>query len=439
VLEAVSAGENGKQYQLECCSVKESLGEVYTLVGRYDDALENFRYSLDNMCGEPGEREPVFHAADLSRKIADVFERQSEHDDAFVWINKGLEQIASSPPSLERAKLYLLGAGLYHRKGDNQLAAAWCDNSIADSKSLSSDEAVQAQAQAFYLRGAIELRNGNLTEAVEFCEKSKELYQEINDVLGEARAWNNMGIALTDMGDWNEATQALENSLKINQQIGNIHEEGFGANNLGNVYLYKGNWERALRFFRQSNLIWKRIGALLPDAVTLSNQAQAHIYLKNWTEAEKLLEEATGMFSKVGSDDFTPEIERRWGELKYRTGNLNAAKNHLGKSMEIAKEHNAQLEIAMTSRLLGEVLLDQGEINEGEEKLEESLKTLIEIESDYEAARTRVALARLRIQQGKLEKASGHLRKSEATFKQSGAEVDLRITLDLLGKLEERN
>jgi tetratricopeptide (TPR) repeat protein len=438
VLEAVSSSENGKQYQLECCSVREALGEVYTLVGMYDDAMENFQFSLNEICDEHEEKEPWLHTADLSRKIADVYERQSEHDDAFIWINKGLEQIATSKPSLERAKLYLLGAGLYHRKGDNQEAIEWCDYSIADSKSLSSDEAVQAQAQAFYLLGAIEARTGNLTEAVEYCQKSKELYQQINDVLGEARAWNNMGVALTDMGDWNEATQALENSLKINQQIGNIHEEGFGANNLGNIYLYKGNWERALRLFRQSNSIWKRIGALLPDAVTLSNQAQAHIYLKNWTEAEKLLEEAEAMFLEVGTDDFTPEIERRWGELKYKTGNLTAAKNRLVKSLETAEEHNAPLEIGMTSQILGEVLLDLGEIDSGEEKLTDSLNRLIEIESDYEAARARVSLARLRIRQQKFDGAREYLEISKDTFTKSGAEVDLQITLDLLKELEEK-
>jgi tetratricopeptide (TPR) repeat protein len=190
--------------------------------------------------------------------------------------------------------------------------------------------------------------------------------------------------------------------------------------------------------FRQSNVIWKRIGALLPDAVTLSNQAQAHIYLENWNEAEELLEEADGMFDKVGTDDFTPEIERRWGELKFNTEDINSAKDHLTKSLNMAIEQKNQLEAAITERILGEVLLNQGDIDASEAILEESLRTLVDMESDYEAARTRVSLARLRTQQGKFEEARELLSPSVETFQQSGAEFELRKAKELLREIDKK-
>ncbi len=432
VVEAVSVGEISEELLSIICSSKESLGEVFTLVGRYEDALENYNFAFENLCGEDDEFMLQIRQADLCRKIAEVYERQSEHEDAFSWIESGLDVVDLDAPTVERAKLYLLGAGLYHRKGENDQAAEWIAESIKISEALYSDEAIQAQAQAFYLRGAIQLRTGNLSLAVESCEKSRQLYLEIQDVIGEARASNNLGIALTDLGNWDEATRALEKSLEINQEIGNIHEEGFVANNLGNIYLYKGDWERALQLFRQSNRIWKRIGALLPDAVTLSNQAQAHIYLENWSEADHLLTQAAAIFKQVGSEDFTPEVERRIGELKYKTGDIESAKDYLESSLQKAKGQKAQLEIGLTARVFGEVYLNEGNLDQARTYLEQSLDILAEIGSDHESARTLVPYARLLSQQDDVEAARDMLGQAITSFEQRGIRSDLRVAQGLL-------
>ena len=437
VVEIISIGEISEDLLAIICSSKESLGEVYTLVGKYQNALENFTFAFENLCGEDDEFSMRLRQAELCRKIADVYERQSDFRGAFRWIQSGLDIVDPETPSVERAKLYLLGAGLYHRKGENDQAADWIADSIKLTEVLFTEEAIQAQAQAFYLRGAIELRTGNLSEAVKSCERSQELYIEIQDLIGEARACNNLGIALTDLGDWDQATTVLGKSLEINQQIGNVHEEGFGANNLGNIYLYKGDWDKALQLFRQSNRIWKRIGALLPDAVTLSNQAQAHIYLENWREASEMLSQAEAMFDQVGTEDFTPEILRRQGELMFKTGKNQSAQDYLERSLAKAKEQNAQLEIGLTGRILGEVFLKAGNTERAEQCLDESLATLNEIGSDHESARTLIPYAKLLIQRGDSKAAEENLNRAITSFKQRGIKSDLQTAEALLNKISK--
>ncbi|MGD2026945.1 MAG: adenylate/guanylate cyclase domain-containing protein, partial [Anaerolineales bacterium] len=314
VVESISASANKTKFQTEMCSAMESLGDVFTLVGQYEQALEKFTYALENLCGRD-DRKPELRTAEFNRKIANIFERQSEYDIAFEWLEKGLQQLEQDDATIEAARIYLLGTGIYRRLGQNDEAELWCQKSLEIASQIESREGQQAVGQAYYNLGGIENRRGDLQRSVEYHRQSLEVYQEIEDVIGQARAYTNLGVTYSDLGEWEQAVEAYNKSLEINQQIGDIQREGFLANNLANVHLYRGEWDQAAQLFKQSNGIWKRIGSPFPDAVTLSNLAQVHIYQGNWDQARESLTRSQEIFTEIGSEDFLSELERRWAEL----------------------------------------------------------------------------------------------------------------------------
>ncbi|MFQ5612469.1 MAG: tetratricopeptide repeat protein [Anaerolineae bacterium] len=413
----------------------ESLGDVLTLSGRYEEALEHYAAARKLVESEPRSIDQLRHLAELCRKTADVYERRSEYDRAFEWLEKGLNFLDEDEPTIEAARIYLLGAGVYQRQGNNEEAIAWCQKSLASASQIKTREGQQTVAQAYYNLGGIYIRRGDLRRAVGFCRQSVQVYQGIDDIVGLSQAYINLANAYSDQGDWEQASQALNRSLKMKQEIGDILHQGFISNNLGNIYLYRGEWDRAAKLFEQSIAIWKQVAAALPEGVTLSNLAQVHIYQAAWPEAERCLSRSQAIFTEIGSEDYLPELERRWGEYYLKTGALDEALVHTRRSIELAVAHEARLEEGVSCRLLGLVHLARGERGPAEIALRKSLKTLNDLNSEYEAARTMLNLVQLAVEDEEPARAGAQLARARRIFEKLGAKADLAEAQKLEQKL----
>jgi class 3 adenylate cyclase/predicted ATPase len=411
----------------------ETLGEVHTLVGEYDQALDHLGLAKGILDIEQESEENTRSMADLLRKTADIYERQGEYGEAFQWLERALEGLEGISIGLETARIHLMGAGIHHRQGQNDEAVAWCLRSSKTASKINSRESARVMAQAHYLQGAALYRQAKFDEALRACEESIRLFDQIEDLLGSARAYNNLAIVYSDLGDWEKSSEAYHKSLEINQRIGNIQEQGFVANNLGNIHLYRGEWEQAIALIRESNGIWKKIGAPLPDAVTLSNLAQVQIYKREWDKAKITLDESQAIFDGLGSEDFMAELERRWAEYLLGIKESESALKHINHSIELAVKQEARLEEGMSYRVLGEIEHASGDHEAAEQALLKSLQILEGLNSEYQEAKTKHALARLGIIATKLASDyTDELRAAIKTFENLGAKADLKMAQGLL-------
>jgi tetratricopeptide (TPR) repeat protein len=430
-LEAIDALGDEQDTSRERESAHVLLGDVLTLVGRYVDALQHFDFARVLVGADPTLKNHNRRMADLYRKTADVFERQSEYETAFQWLDQGLHLLDEDPIGLETAQIYLMGAGLHHRQANNDEAVNWCQKSLEATSKIDTRDSRHVTAHTYYLQGAAHYRLADFDQALKACEESLRLYEEIDDYVGQARAYNNLAIVYSDIGDWAKSSEAYHQSLGINQKIGNIQEQGFVANNLGNVHQYRGDWDRAVELYQESNAIWKKIGAPLPDAVTMSNLAQIHIYRKNWKEALESLRQSQALFEKIGSKDFLPELDRRWAEYYLHTGDPEKALESVKRSIDVASEHETRLEQGMSFRVLGEVEMARGDRDAAEDALLRSLRILNELNSEYEEAKTKLSLARLGLLSKNDESYATYLAEAIEAFDKLGAKADLKVARGL--------
>jgi tetratricopeptide (TPR) repeat protein len=415
----------------ERTTTHETLGEVMSLIGQYEGAFEHYQLATEIVDQEPDSLTKQRHLADLSRKTAEVYERQSEYETALEWLDNGLAYLDTEQPLIEIADIYLLGAGVFHRQAKNEQSSQWCQKVRDIAKQIDTHDGRRTMAQAYYLEGAVLHRIGDLPRSVELCQESLNIYQEISDVVGEARAYNNLSNAYADLGEWDKALEALEKSLEINQRIGNVFEQGNVANNLAYIHLERGELDQAKYLFIESNQIWKKIGAAFPDAVTLSNLAQVYIYQENWEQARKTLAESQDLFEAIGSDDFLAELERRWGEYYLGTGDIEQAISHTQHAVEVAEEQEARLDWGLSLRVLGEIYLQQSEHQKADSYLKDALKILEELGSDYEAAKTVLVLAKLGLDKGAgFDRAQ--LEQAYLAFQALGARAEIKEAEHLL-------
>jgi tetratricopeptide (TPR) repeat protein len=411
----------------------EALGEVLTLLGRYDEALDHYTSARAMVEAEPPSADQERHLADLCRETAEVYEKRSEYDAAFKWLQMGLNCLEEHEPTIEAARIYLLGAGVNRRQAKNDEAIDWCLKSLATAAEIKTRQGRQVVAQACYNLGGIYTLYGDLPQAVQFCLESVRFYQEIDDVVGESNAYVNLSNVYSDQGDWNRASNALRKSLAMKQEIGDIFGQGMIANNLANIYLYRGEWDQAASLFEQSHAIWKQVGAAWGEAIVLSNLAQVLIYQENWREARTCLSRSQAIFAEIGSEDYLPELERRWGEFYLirathrasKTGDLDQALAHTHRSIELAVAQNARLEEGMSCRVLGQIHLARGEKESAEAALHQSLQILTDLDSQYEAARTTLCVIQLAIENGATAASKAQLEGAIQTFEKLGAQADL--------------
>jgi tetratricopeptide (TPR) repeat protein len=414
-------------------SAHETLGEVMTLVGQYDEAFEQYGLARGLVESEKITPERLTHMAELSRKTAEVYERHSEFEVAFEWLDKGLNYIDLSEPTIEASRIYILKAGVYYRQGKLDEAISWCQTTLDTASQIQTREGQQEVARAYYLLGLIYSGRGDYAQAVQYCNESVQLYISIDDIVGQARAYNNLAIAYSDLGDWSQASEAYHNSLEINQQIGNIQEEGFVANNLAQIYLDRGEWDEALELYQQSDAIWKQLDAAFFEGITSSNLGQVYIYQGKWAEARACLTHSENLFSEVGSEGFLPELERRWGEFYLRTGELDQALTHTNRSIELAEDQEALLELGMSFRMLGEVHLRRKEYEQATNALHRSRQIFKDLNSEYEAAKTILLLMGLQLDMD-LDIDRAQIEQAIQTFEKLGAQADLEEAHSLINQ-----
>jgi adenylate cyclase len=420
----------------ERISVLAKCGEVLTLSGEYEDALTYYAASrYVTIASSSGDEQKPF-LAELCRKTAEVYEKRSEYETAFEWLNTGLAYLQAGAPGIEMARLYNQGAMVYRRQGKYDESISWCHKSIAVASQINSRDGQHALARAYSYLGAATARHGNLNEAVDNCLHSIEIYQQLDDKVGLSDAYNNLFIVYDDLGYWKRAGEALTQSLVLKQEIGDIFGQGMMANNLAYIHLNRGEWDRAASLFKQSYAVWQQLGSAWGEAVVLSNLAQVYIDQENPDEARDALSHSETIFAEIGSEEFLPELERRWGEYFLRRGDLEQALTHTRQSIGMAVSQEVRLEEGMSYRVLGQVYMALGDNGQAETALRESLDILTDLNSEFEVAKTILPLVSLGLNGGTAIDRT-QLTQAIETFKRLDADADLTRARVLEARLDQ--
>ncbi len=398
----------------EQLAAHESLADVLVIVGEYDEALRH--YESARTLAEDDLR----HLADLCRKTAEADERRGAYEAAFGWLSRGLQY--SAPHSLEAARIYLMGAGVYYRQGKDDKAIEWWEKSLAISRALTGDDARRAEARALYSLANVFSRRGNLKQAIAAAERSLTMYSSIGDPFGMSQALTNLATAHQFEGNLTQATNHFQQGLQIKEQIGDVYGQAMITLNLGEVYRTKGELEAARRIQTQSLRIWRELGNSHAIALLHNNLAATAIADGDWAQAVDHLAESETLFEAIGADDFKAELHRHRAELSLGSGSIAEALDWAQQAIATAESYQDKSEIGLARRVLGQVYLAQGDLAGAERELQASLEILESIGSRVEAAGTQLTLAQLRRRQNRLDEARQLISSVVETYQSAGAE-----------------
>lgn len=398
------------------------LGASLSLIGEYDDAMTVYRQAEDVLPHAFAPSERPTRRAELFLYMAEVMEKQSEFDKALELVEQGLAVLqGASAAHVHAARLYRLGAGIYHRLGANDKALAWCQRGLAELEHLDTHSSQRTRAHLLFLMAEITRRFGHFEQAAELAHQSAQMYGDLEDIQGLSQAHITLGNVYFDLGHLDKAAHFYNEGMNLKKRIGDVYGVGVMANNLGEVYLYQGDFERAREAYQQSMQIWEQLESAFGRAVLHNNLAVVAIKQQKWQEAMQHLEASETLLRELGVEDLLAEVMRHKSECYFGMGRLAEAQAAAERSLHLARQQKMQLEEGIALRLLGEIALHASRLPDAAHFLEQALAFLQDVESPYELAQVYAALSRLAAARKADDEARAYREQACALFEQVGA------------------
>jgi len=405
---------------IEC---HEGLGDIYSLTGEYDLAIEHFQNGLKRA------RKTVTRAR-LKRKIALVYNKKSDWDTALKLYEEAQEEIEEHPDKVELAIIYNDMAQIY---GYNKTEWAKAIEMGEQATELIKDtQAYDVLAAIYKNMGGYKSRLGEIDAATEYFEEALNIANRIGDKLLMSQLHNNIGY-LTAVSEPKKAQSHYEQSIEIKRQIGDMGGLAITLSNLGLLYLRKHDFSTAMYYFNQSLDIAEKTGAL--KTIANVNSYIAGIYTRSarseedsqkrfddYQKALKHYQKSAEISQKIGFilaiangyvnmcnlyieiEDFDKAMEiapkslkaaeesqvklmiayahNNFGRIFHVKKQFDKSLDKFNKAIEIVERANATSDIAQFNQYKGEMLIDKGDIENAKESLNRALELYKQLEME---------------------------------------------------------
>jgi len=389
---------------IEVAGVWMAVAECLRLLSDFDQAAQ----ALESARGLVPPGSPI--DVDLMGKEGQLRESAGQYAEAIEWYERGLAaaEALDEPETRLRHRLELnVGyAQTLFRQGKFQECIERCEAVIEDGVPIGDAKSL---APTYLLLHVVHTFLGT-AEREAYRGLSLPLYEELGDLSGQASTLNNLGIEAYYAGDWTKARDLYDQSRKLRERIGDVVSVAMTTNNIGEILSDQGSLDEARKLFEEVIASSEQVGQRLLATLARSNVGYVEARAGNLDEAATLLGEAVKSFTELEATSFALETRVRQAEVAALAGNpsdalrladevladagdaaemsalqssahrirgaalallgdADAAGSALDKSVSIAREGNATLQLALALDLLGRVDGDRDAASEAAELL----------------------------------------------------------------------
>lgn len=326
-------------------------GDVLQLAGKNEEAIASFRKMLE-----------LAWRLDLKSKGGAAHNR--------------IGRVFRAIGQLEEAMRHLgTGHALFDAAGDARGVASSLDD----------------VGKVHWMRGAYE-------PAERFMRRSLEIRRELDDPRSIALSLNNLGLVYQDSGRFEEAQQAFGEALAIRRDIGDQPGIAQTLNNIATIHQDNGDHQRATEMWNEALEHATSVGDRMRQAVILTNLGESAYRQGKPADAIQILEKAESISSTLGDRILEGEILRGLAKAHMLTHDIAAARDFIGRSIDLFEKTRSKPFLAVALRTSGEIAAAGGWGGEDHAKakqaFEASIRIFEELGNDVELARSCEAMAK---------------------------------------------
>lgn len=270
---------------------------------------------------------------DLLNKIANKYRKKS-CDSMMFYAQKAFDE--SSILNYEKGKaksLQLLGLG-HHIKGETDTAITLFKKSLKKYQSLGSKKNI---ASLYSCLGGSSKRI-DLDKGLEYLNKAINIYQQINDKVGEANMLSDIALIYKSRGNYKIAEKQFKKALKMALEGKSKPSIARINVNLGLLYSSKDNLPLALDHYYKGRKIFAEINYLSSEVYVQSVIANLLFYIDRKDEAKSEYLKIIKLYEKLGYKRDLTRVLLRLAEIEAWEKNYDSARVFLNKAKLINKK-----------------------------------------------------------------------------------------------------
>jgi tetratricopeptide (TPR) repeat protein len=310
--------------------VFERLGEARERTGAYSKAEAAYQ------AARARARDDAVIEARLLLKLAGLQGLVARYARGLRWITMGLrrlEGVETEAADRQRARLIAAYAQFCMEEGHAKRAITWCQRAI-EAAELASDLGAEAQARKVYDWALADL--GQL-EASTNSIRALALYEELDDLKGQAITLSNLGVTAYWQGHWNEAVDLWQRSAELDERIGDSVARAMVILNAAEVQLDQGRVAEAQEALDQQFRVLLAAGHRKGMMLAKLDMAIAAYLGARYDEGVHLIEEAIADAHELGAHMLALEAAARLAECRLLSGDAEAAWAQAAATLERAK------------------------------------------------------------------------------------------------------
>jgi transcriptional regulator with GAF, ATPase, and Fis domain/tetratricopeptide (TPR) repeat protein len=412
-------------------------------------------------------------------RISDCHRKKGKYSDAARYLSAARELLDDPAPAIELGRVEFREGYLMLARGEihaGQRLAFSAYRRLKDTNEHREVAGVQTLIGHYYLRSGLQ------SEAEEFFTDALSSYRRIDDRVGIAYAYNNLGLLHKNSCRWKRALASLSKSLDIAKTVGLTQHLILVQLNLGVVYGKLRRFNDAISSFDAAINAAERFGDQLNLTRALLMMGRTLTQMRQVAKAEKSLLRAQAMADELGysresaladeylgdlmfargdyqcalanleaslkkarkfapEGDVVAECLRRVADVQYRLNRPQEALKAIEEGVRIAESCGEVYELGYFYRTQG---LAQGRLGDGEAAvagLEESIDAFERYSNPYEKAISQQLLARMHIRAGEdasLARARNAVTSSIVEFTKLDETREQIVSQALLANIEQR-
>jgi signal transduction histidine kinase len=234
-------------------------------------------------------------------------------------------------------------------------------------------------AHAWFLKSSVQQQLGNYDSAIILAEVSLNLFTKINDKVGIARCYNDIGINYDFKAYYDSAITYYLQALVLYDEQNDTRGKTNAYNNIGLIYQNQGNYKDADINYRKAYSIAAQNNHEDARLNALNNMGSNFLSLGNYDSALKCFNEVLAEDLKTGNKSYISYSYNNVGEAYLGLGNYDDARVFLNKSKVLKEELGNKRAQANTLKNLGELSFKTYEYDDAVKYLTEAQQIATEL------------------------------------------------------------
>ncbi len=280
----------------ELAEIRVALAHVAETGGRFDEVEELCDLTIEWFEGQNDAR----RALTLRRMRERARMELGQPARGTLKARAALDERARDVDSPRARVAVLMRVSQTHgRLGDHATAAQIAADCVAMAERL--DDPL-ISADAFTRLGSASVAESPARGRAAYT-RALELYEAASDVRGQARSYNNLGIAAQFEGRLEEAAAAFLKSIALSRSAGMPDMWGLGAVNLGVLSQRLGEYDRSRELLGEALALFAAVKHSEYQLMALFNMAHVERELGLWESAAALYEATIPLAQRIGQFD----------------------------------------------------------------------------------------------------------------------------------------